>query len=118
MLVAAGDVDGDGRADVVTGMGPGHANESERSTHLGRFVQRGRVFSGADGAVLSSFNPFEAGYRGSVHLAVGHINADQRVSTAHCSLRRAASISRHNWASGGGQLSPSRVTISCCEGTT
>jgi hypothetical protein len=38
-----------------------------------------RVFSGLDGRLLRSFVPFEPGYRGGVHLAVGNFDNDQRV---------------------------------------
>ena len=41
--VGAGDMDGDGRADIVTGAGPGHTGG-----HV-------KLFSGATGAVLASF---------------------------------------------------------------
>ncbi len=76
--VAAGDVDGDGRADVITGMGPGYADDAERSGFRLINQPEVRVFSGFDGRVLRTFLPFEPGYRGGVHLAVGHFDGDLR----------------------------------------
>jgi hypothetical protein len=63
VYVAAGDVDGDGRADIVTGAGPGAA------PHV-------KVFSGSTGAELSSFFAYDAGFSGGVRVAVGDVNGD------------------------------------------
>ncbi len=76
--VAAGDVNGDGRADVITGMGPGYADDAARFGFNPISQPEVRVFSGLDGRMLRSFLPFEPGYRGGVHLAVGHFDGDLR----------------------------------------
>jgi fibronectin-binding autotransporter adhesin len=61
--VALGDVDGDGRADIVTGSGPGAA-------HV-------KVFSGVTLAEIRSFLPY-SGYTGGVYVAAGDVNGDGR----------------------------------------
>jgi hypothetical protein len=63
VAVAAGDVDGDGRAEVVTGAGPGGG------PHV-------KVFAGLDGRVLNEFLAYGAAFRGGVTVAVGDVNAD------------------------------------------
>ena len=63
--VAAGDVDADGRADIITGAGPGG----------GPHVQ---VFRGTDLAVLHSFFAFDAGFTGGVWVEAARIDADTR----------------------------------------
>jgi hypothetical protein len=77
--VAAGDVNGDGLADVITGMGPGFGDDSERPGFKFMAQPEVRVFSGASAALIRSFVPFESGYRGGVHLSVGHFTSDARV---------------------------------------
>jgi hypothetical protein len=59
--VAAADVNGDGRADVITGTGPG-------SDHV-------KVFDGPTGRELYSFFAF-GGYGGGVYVAGGDVNRD------------------------------------------
>src|SRR5262249_14133401 len=61
--VGAADVDGDGRADIITGTGPGSA----------AIV---RVFSGASGLPLRDFYAFTPSYQGGVFVAGGDINGD------------------------------------------
>jgi hypothetical protein len=61
--VAAADVNGDGKADIITGAGPGG------SPHV-------KVFSGTDTAVLRSFTAYDAGFLGGVWVAGGDVNND------------------------------------------
>jgi hypothetical protein len=59
-----GDVNGDGRADIIVGQASG-----------GGAV---RVFSGTNIALLLSQAPFGASYRGGVNVAVGDVDGDGR----------------------------------------
>ena len=63
VTVAAGDVDGDGRADIITGAGPGGG------PHV-------KVFSGADLSELASFFAYDAAFGGGVNVAAGDVNGD------------------------------------------
>jgi RHS repeat-associated protein len=64
-FVAAGDVNGDGRADIVTGAGAGGG------PHV-------RVLDGQTGAELQSFYAFNPGFSGGVRVATAHLNGDNR----------------------------------------
>jgi hypothetical protein len=64
--VAAGDVNGDGGSDIVTGAGPGGGPHVE-------------VFSGTDLSVLESFWGYDPAFGGGVLVATGDINGDGRV---------------------------------------
>jgi Bacterial Ig domain/FG-GAP-like repeat len=65
VFVAAGDVDGDGRADIITGAGAGGG------PHV-------RVFSGADLSELASFYAYTPGFSGGVSVAAGDVDGDGR----------------------------------------
>src|SRR5438105_4705075 len=61
--VAAADLDHDGKADIITGAGPGGG------PHV-------KVFSGANLAVLQSFMAYDQSFAGGVYVAAGDFNGD------------------------------------------
>lgn len=65
VTLAVGDLNGDGRADIVTGQASGGGTV--------------RVFNGIDYSVLLSQTPFGAGYSGGVNVAAGDVDGDGRV---------------------------------------
>lgn len=65
VFVAAGDVNGDGRADIITGAGAGGG------PHV-------RVFSGTDLTPLASFFPYPTNFTGGVSVAAGDVDGDNR----------------------------------------
>jgi hypothetical protein len=63
--VAAGDVTGDGRADIIVGAGVGgHSNV--------------KVLDGMTGQVISSFFAFDPGYMGAISVAAGDVTGGGR----------------------------------------
>jgi hypothetical protein len=63
VTVAAGDINGDGKADIVTGAGPGGG------PHV-------KAFSGADGTELMSFFAYDTSFSGGITVAAGDTNGD------------------------------------------
>ena len=63
VTISAGDINGDGVADIVTGAASGAAS------HV-------KVFSGTNNAVLRSFLAYDAGFKGGVTVAVGDVDGD------------------------------------------
>jgi fibronectin-binding autotransporter adhesin len=61
--VAAGDVNGDGKADIITGLGSGAA------PHI-------KVFDGVSQALLYSFFALPSGFTGGVYVAGGDVTGD------------------------------------------
>ena len=69
VYVAAGDVNGDGRIDIIVGAG----------TSSSPVV---RVFDGRSNAELVSFSAYEASYQGGVYVAAGDLNGDGKADIA------------------------------------
>lgn len=63
VFVAAGDVDGDGRAEIVT------ATDSGTAGHV-------KVFSGRDSSLRTEFFPYATSFMGGVRVALGDVTGD------------------------------------------
>lgn len=67
--VAAGDLDGDGRADIVTGAGPGGSSQIA-------------IYKGGTSQIMQSFLGMPEGFAGGARVAVGTFNARPAVFVA------------------------------------
>ena len=65
VYVAAGDLSGDGRADLVTGAGAGGGPHA-------------KAYDGTSFAVLHDFYAYYGGFRGGVHVAARDLSGDGR----------------------------------------
>ncbi|MFM7148562.1 MAG: FG-GAP repeat domain-containing protein, partial [Gemmataceae bacterium] len=65
LFVAAGDADGDGRDDILIGMGAGE------TTTL-------RLYRGSNRQLMQSYTPFESGYMGGARTAMLDLDGDGR----------------------------------------
>jgi glucose/arabinose dehydrogenase len=63
VYVASADLTGDGRAEVITGMGRGGGSDI-------------RVFGGVTGGMIHAFTAFGSSYRGGVRVGVADVNGD------------------------------------------
>ena len=84
--VAAGDVDGDGKADIIASTGEGTP-------------ARVKAFKGTTLAVLSDLSVFD-GYRGGVYVSAGDFNGDGKADIVVSSGAGASRVSVYTAAGG------------------
>jgi len=84
VFVAAGDIDGDGRDELVTGVGPGGR---PRVNIFSDADKDGRL---SDDPRLDSFDAFNSHFRGGVRVAVGDIDTGNGPGTGVAELITAA----------------------------
>ncbi|HVX86896.1 MAG TPA: FG-GAP-like repeat-containing protein [Phycisphaerae bacterium] len=67
--IASGDVNGDGKADIIVGAGPGGGPQV-------------KIFSGADNSLLASYYAFSSAFTGGIEVAAGDVNGDGHADVA------------------------------------
>lgn len=75
VTVAAGDVNGDGKADVIVGTGVG-GGPNVKVISGARVDQTGPDGLPSDSAVIASFFAYDASFRGGINVAAGDVNGD------------------------------------------
>lgn len=75
VMVAAGDVTGDGRADIVTGAGVGGGPHVQAFSGAALFPT-GDVHAAVEPFAVKSFYAYEHGFRGGISVAVGDVDGD------------------------------------------
>jgi uncharacterized repeat protein (TIGR01451 family) len=81
VFVAAGDINGDGRADIIASKGPGEPRVKViDATRLGLREPSGRI---APAALLGNYLAFQASFHGGVTSAAGDVNGDGRADVIH-----------------------------------
>jgi hypothetical protein len=88
--VAIGDVNGDGKLDIITGAGPGGG------PHV-------KVFSGADGSVLASYFAYSPNFHNGIAVAAGDVDGDGKADIVTGALAGGGPHLRV-WHDGTGQL--------------
>jgi hypothetical protein len=74
VFVAAGDVNGDGRTDIITGAGPGGGPHVKVFNGLNLFQLN--LAQTPDSALLGSFMAYDPSFTGGVSVAAGDVNLD------------------------------------------
>jgi hypothetical protein len=78
VTVAVGDVNADGRGDIVVGQGPGAGGV--------------RAFSGVNGSTLLDLKPFGTTFDGGVSVAVGDVTGDGKADVIAGAMRGDATV--------------------------
>ncbi|MFO0804362.1 MAG: Ig-like domain-containing protein [Gemmataceae bacterium] len=73
--VAAGDVDGDGKADIILGTGPG-GGAHVRVISGAKVNEIGQDWQPLPSALLANFFAYDPAFRGGVGVATGDVNGD------------------------------------------
>lgn len=76
VTVAVGDVNGDGRADIVTGAGVGSAPHVKMFSGAELFAKSAKAMAVAVPVARMNFFAFDASARGGVGVSVGDVNGD------------------------------------------